>query len=269
MGHSLDLYRRLISVNIRAQMQYRAAFLLDLLGTGIGTAAAFGTLALILQRFGDIGGWTLPEIAFLYGTVETAFGLMDMIFSGFDPKTFGQQVRRGTFDQVLLRPVNVTLQILGSDFALRRLARIAQGVLVLGFALLRTDIHWTVLKVLYMPVILGSLVCFFGALFVVGSTITFWTVESIEVVNIFTYGGVEMMSYPMSVYNKWLRRFFTFVLPGIFMNYYPALYILGKPDPFGMPSFTPLLCPVVGVGMLLAALAFWDYGIKHYQSTGT
>lgn len=269
MRHSLDLYRRLISVNMRAQMQYRAAFLLDLLGTGIGTAAAFGTLALILQRFGNIGGWTLPEIAFLYGTVETAFGLMDMLFSGFDPGAFGQQVRRGTFDQVLLRPVGVTLQVLGSDFALRRLARIAQGALVLGFALLRADIHWTALKALLVPVILVSLVCFFGALFVIGSTITFWTVESIEAVNIFTYGGVEMMSYPMSVYNKWLRRFFTFVLPGIFMNYYPALYILDKPDPFAMPAFAPFLCPLVGVGMLLAALAFWEYGIKHYQSTGT
>jgi ABC-2 type transport system permease protein len=269
MGHSLNLYRRLISVNMRAQMQYRMAFLLDLLGTGIGTAAAFGTLALILQRFGNIAGWTLPEIAFLYGTVETAFGLMDMIFSGFDPGVFGQQVRRGTFDQVLLRPVNVTLQVLGSDFALRRLARIAQGGLVLGFALLRADIHWTAPKSLFVPVIVASLVCFFGALFIIGSTITFWTVESIEAVNIFTYGGAEMMSYPMSVYNKWLRRFFTFVLPGIFMNYYPALYILDKPDPFAMPAFAPFLCPVVGVGMLLAALLFWEYGIRHYQSTGT
>jgi len=267
--HTLNLYRRLISANVRSQMQYRTAFLFDLLGTGIGTAAAFGTLALILQRFDNIAGWTLADIAFLYGTVETAFGLMDMIFSGFDPDTFGQRIRRGTFDQILLRPAGVTLQVLGSDFALRRLARIAQGALVLGFALSCAGIHWTVPKMIFMPVIVGSLVCFFGALFVVGSTITFWTVESIEVVNIFTYGGVEMMSYPMSVYNKWLRRFFTFVLPGIFMNYYPALYILDKPDPFAMPSFAPLLCPVVGVGLLLAALAFWNYGITHYQSTGT
>jgi ABC-2 type transport system permease protein len=207
MRYSLDLYRRFISVNMRAQMQYRTAFLLDLLGTGIGTAAAFGTLALILQRFGHIGGWTLPEIAFLYGTVETAFGLTDMIFSGFDPGVFGQQVRRGTFDQILLRPVNATLQVLGSDFALRRLARIAQGAFVLGYALLCAGIHWTAPKALFVPVIVASLVCFFGALFIVGSTITFWTVESIEAINMFTYGGVEMMSYPMSVYHTWLRRF--------------------------------------------------------------
>ena len=121
----------------------------------------------------------------------------------------------------------------------------------------------------FLPVVIISLVCFFGALFIIGSTITFWTVQSIEVVNIFTYGGVEMMSYPMSIYDKWMRRLFTFIIPGIFMNYYPAIYILGKPDPLGMPWFAPLLSPIVGGMMMVLALAFWQSGIRHYQSTGT
>ncbi len=269
MWWAFGVYRRLISVNIRAQMQYRVAFAFDLIGTGLGTGIAFVTLALILQRFENIAGWTLPQVAFLYGTVETAFGIMDMIFSGFDPSHFGHQIRKGTFDQILLRPAGTTLQVFGSEFALRRLGRIFQGAVVLILSLLWLDVSWTPLKMLFLPLMLASLVCFFGALFVTGATFTFWTVQSIEVVNIFTYGGVEMMSYPMSIYNKWLRRFFTFVIPGIFMNYYPALYILDKPDPLGMPPFAPLLCPVVGAAMLAAALAFWRFGIRHYQSTGT
>ena len=269
MWLALDMYRRLISVSMRSQLQYRVSFLFDLVGTGIGTAIAFGTLALVLQRFKNIAGWTLAEIAFLYGTVETGFGIMDLLFSGFDPQGFGQRVRRGSFDQILLRPVNVTLQVMGSEFALRRLARISQGVVVLFFSLLWIDVHWTLFKATLILVVVVSIVCFFGGLFVIGSTITFWTVQSIEVVNIFTYGGTEMMTYPMSIYNKWLRRFFTFVIPAIFLNYYPALYILDKPDPFNMPSFAPLLSPVVGVGMLSVALAFWRFGIRHYTSTGT
>ncbi|MBN1878210.1 MAG: ABC-2 family transporter protein [Anaerolineae bacterium] len=266
---SFSIYRRLISASIRSQMQYRAAFWLDLLSVIIGTASAFGTLALILQRFEHIAGWTLAEIAFLYGTVETAFGSMDLIFSGFDPGFFGQRIRRGTFDQILLRPVNITVQVLGSEFTLRRLARIFQGAVVLGLALLWNEVHWTLLKVIFLPIIVGGLICFFGALFIIGSTITFWTVQSVEVVNIFTYGGVEMMSYPMSIYNKWLRRFFTYIIPAIFLNYYPALYILDKPDPFHMPAFAPFLCPVVGFGMMTIALTFWNFGIQYYQSTGT
>jgi ABC-2 type transport system permease protein len=269
MRSALDLYRRLIAIQIRAQLQYPVAFWFSLVTTGLFTTFAFGSLALILQRFEGIGGWTLGEVAFLYGMVEMAFGVMDMLFSGFDPPVFGRQVRLGQFDQLLLRPVNITLQLLGARLELRRLSRIAQGVVILGLALVLTEIHWNPIKIALLPVVLVSLVSFFGGLFVIGATITFWTVESIEFINILTYGGSEMMAYPMHIYWDWMRRFFTFVVPGIFLNYYPALYILDKPDPLNMPSFAPFLAPVVGLGTLAVALAFWRFGIRHYTSTGS
>ena len=269
MWSALDLYYRLIGAQIRAQLQYRAAFLVELIGQAMATGVWFLSLVLILQRFESIGGWTLGEVAFLYGMVETAFGAMDMLFSGFDPGFFGRQVRRGTFDQLLLRPVDITLQVLGSEFVLRRLGRILQGAAILAVALALAEIRWTPIKLAYLPVVLASLVCFFGGLFIIGSTITFWTVESIEVINILTYGGSEMMSYPMHIYRDWMRHFFTFVVPGIFLNYYPALFFLDKPDPFGLPPFAPFLSPVAGVGVLAVGLAFWRFGIRHYQSTGT
>jgi ABC-2 type transport system permease protein len=178
-------------------------------------------------------------------------------------------VRQGQFDQLLLRPTNVTLQVLGSRFEIRRIGRIGQGVLILALALSLTDVHWTALKLVYLPVVVLSMVCFFGGLFIIGSSITFWTVESIEVINILTYGGNEMMSYPMSIYQDWMRRFFTFVVPAALLNYYPALYFLDKPDPFNLPPFAPFAAPLAGGGMMAAALFFWRFGIRHYASTGT
>jgi len=70
MAYLLDLYRRLISVQIRSQLQYRVSFLLDTFTAGFSVVTSFLTLALILQRFDNVGGWTLPEVAFLYGMVE-------------------------------------------------------------------------------------------------------------------------------------------------------------------------------------------------------
>ncbi len=266
---SIKLYWRLISVQMRSQMQYRLAFVADLMATAFNSLAGFATLAFVLQRFGNIAGWELGEVAFLFGMVETSFGLMDMLFSGFDPGNFGRQTRLGRFDQLLLRPVSVTLQVLGSEFIIRRLGRILQGLIILLIALGMTHIHWSAAKVLYLPVVFASQIAFFGGLFIAGATITFWTLESIEIVNIFTYGGTEMMSYPMSIYQDWLRNFFTYILPAIFLNFYPALYLLGKPDPFHFPACAPFLAPLAGFGVLGLALAFWSFGIRHYQSTGT
>jgi len=265
----LSIYFRLIWAQIRSQMQYRSGFLLDIFSTGLVTGLGFLSLALIFQRFGNIAGWNLAEVAFLYGMVETAFGIMDMLFSGFDPQNFGRQIRLGRFDQLLLKPVTLTVQVLGSDFVTRRIGRIIQGLSVLIIAIGLLDIHWTWIKVIFLPIMLISLIWFFGGLFMIGATITFWTVESIEVVNIFTYGGSEMMSYPMHIYPDWMRRVFTYIIPAIFLNYYPTLYLLDKSDPFQMPEYVFLLAPVVGFGVLAISFMFWQFGIRHYHSTGT
>jgi ABC-2 type transport system permease protein len=144
----LDIYRRLLSVQIRGQLQYRVAFVLDLLATALTLGMLFVVLALIFQRFDNLGGWSLGEVAFLFGLVEISFGLMDMLFSGFDPAIFGRRVRMGTFDQLLLRPLNITLQVLGDDFALRRLGRVAQGVVIFLIALQLANVEWTLESVM-------------------------------------------------------------------------------------------------------------------------
>ena len=264
-----DLYLRLIMVQIRAQLEYRLSFTLNLIATALATAGGFATIALILQRFEGIGGWSLGEIAFLYGMMDAAFGTTEILFAGFDPDRFAPLVQRGQLDQLLLRPASVTLQVLGSEFVLRRLSRIAQGVVILAIAVRLTPVRWTPVKVIYLPLVFCSAVIFFGALYVIGSTSTFWTVQRVEIINIFTYGGSEMMSYPMHIYSRWMRRFFTYVLPAAFVSYYPALYFLDKPDPLGMPAFAPFLAPLVGVGLLLVSLAFWRFGLRHYAGTGT
>jgi ABC-2 type transport system permease protein len=269
LRYNLDLYGRLISVQVHSQLQYPVSFWVDVIGTGIALSTFFGSLALILQRFGDLGGWHLGEIAFLFGLLEMSFGLMDMIFAGFDPQNFGRRVRRGTFDQLLLRPVNITLQVLGDDFILRRLGRIAQGLVIFAIALNLTGIQWTAGKLLYLPLVVVGIVAFFGGLYIVGATITFWTVESIEVMNIFTYGSSELISYPMHIYPDWLRSFFTWIIPAALLNYYPALYFLDKPDPFGLPPILRFMSPLAGLLVLALSLLFWHFGIRHYQSTGT
>jgi ABC-2 type transport system permease protein len=250
-------------------MQYRASFLLDAATTALVSVGYFVTLAAVLGRFGQVGGWRLGEVAFLFGLVGASFGLMDMVFSGYDPDIFSQHVRRGTFDLFLLRPLGLPLQVFTSEFALRRVGRIAQGLAVLALSIGLSGAHWTLAKTLYLPVVVTSTVAFFGGLFVIGSTICFWTVQSVEVMNVFTYGGTEMLSYPMHIYADWLRRFFTYVLPAAVVVYHPALFFLDKPDPLGLPAWLPFASPLAGAAVLAAAFAFWRVGVRRYTSTGT
>ena len=269
MKRLIVLYFRLISIQVRSQMQYRFSFWMEVLSTMLLNGSYFLALYLVLQQFETIAGWRLGEVAFLAGMVELSFALMDMFFSGFDPDAFSPFVWKGSFDQLLLRPLPITFQVLSSRFVLRRLGRIMEGLVIFGFALILTDVPWSALKIVYLFMVLISQVIVYGALFMVGSTLTFWTVKPIEAVNIVTYGGTEMMTYPMNIYPLWLRRFFTYILPFIFMNYYPALFFLGKADPLGFPVFAPFLAPFAALVVMFLSFKFWKFGLRHYQGTGS
>lgn len=269
MRQAIPMYFRLLSIQLRSQMSFRWSFWFDVISTGLLNFSYFASIYLALRRFGSIAGWSIGELAFLYGMAEIAFGSMDMIFSGFDPDHFAVFIRQGALDQVLLRPVNILAQIFGSRFILRRIGRITQGALVLVYAFSQINIHWTAAKLAYLPLVFAAQVLAFGSLFMAGSTLVIWTIQPVEAVNILTYGGAEVMEYPSPIYTGWLRGFFTYIIPFVFMNYYPALYFLDRPDPLGFPAFAPFLAPFIAAAMLWLALRFWSFGLSHYQSTGT
>jgi ABC-2 type transport system permease protein len=269
MQRAFSTLKRLLSIQIRSQLQYPLSFIMDVIGNALILGFYFIAFTFALSQFEGISGWTLGEVAFIWGITEFSFGVMDMLFSGFDYDSFGPVIRKGRFDQMLLRPVNITLQVLGSRFVLRRLGKVLEGLLIFIFGLSQLDIHWTLIKILYVPVLSISQVLFFGSLFIIGATTTFWTMERLEILNIFTYGGSEIMSYPMHIFPRPIRLIFTFLVPAIFLSYFPAVFILGKSDPLHAPKFVSFIAPLVAVLMMFLALRFWHYGIRNYQSTGS
>jgi ABC-2 type transport system permease protein len=263
----LHLYLILIRAQAVAQAHYRASFLLQAISQFAVTFADLLTILLVFQRFPSIAGWTMGEVAFLYGLGAIAFGISDLACGGFD--SLSQMIRLGTFDRVLTRPVGTFTQVLASDLQIRRLGRIAQGIVALGLALSWIQIDWTPAKILVTLSALVSGTVIFCAIWVIGAAITFWTVETSEVTNVFTYGGSELVSWPLPIYAEGLRRFFTFVVPLAFVTYLPSLYILDRPDPLGLPPVLQLSSPVVAVAFLLVARVCWGLGVRHYQGTGS
>jgi len=116
--------------------------------------------------------------------------------------------------------------------------------------------------------ILGG-ACLFLALFVLQGTLAIWTVESIEVVNATTYGGVQAAQYPLSIYEAWFRRFFTYLVPLAGVCYFPVVTALGRPEPLGAPRWLGAASWLVGPLFLAGAIVVWTRGVRHYTSTGS
>jgi len=261
------LYLRYVGASLRSQMQYRGSFIMLAIGHFLITGGEFLSLAALFARFGNIQGWTLPEVALLYGVVSTSFALSEGLASGFDH--FSALVRRGEFDRLLLRPRNTVLQLAGHEVQLQRLGRLTQGLVVLVWSMATLGIAWNLPKLLLMLAsVFGGMLLFCG-LFVLQATLCFWTVESLEVMNTMTYGGVETGQFPITAYRSWFRDFFVYVVPLACVTYFPVLAILGRADPLGSPVWFRWAAPAIGAVFLAVALQVWRFGVRHYCSTGS
>jgi ABC-2 type transport system permease protein len=252
---------------IRSTMAYRASFVMTTVASFAVTALDFAAILLMFSRVDALGGWSLPQIAFLYGLSHLAFGLADLAIGSVE--RLGRRVRDGTLDTLLVRPAPVLAQLAADRFALRRVGRLAQGALVLGWALAAVEVEWTPDRLLLMPVMVVSGAAIFCAVFVAGAAFQFVAQDAAEVSNAFTYGGTTLLQYPPVLFAQELVRAVTFVLPLAFVNWLPASYVLGRPYPLHLPSWTAFASPVAaGVCCALAGLA-WRAGLRSYRSTGS
>jgi ABC-2 type transport system permease protein len=266
--NGLRLYGCYAAASIKTQLQYPASFVLLSIGQFLSTIVEFIGIWALFGRFQDLGGWTLSQVALFYGTVNISFAFADMISRGFD--VFGPIfVKTGEFDRLLLRPRSAPLQLLGHELRLTRMGRLLQGALVLGIAVGLLELSWGVREVALLLFAIAGGVAFFLGLVILQATLAFWTVESLEVANTLTYGGVAAAQYPIAIYSEWLWKFFTFVAPLACVAYFPIVGILGVDDPLGAPEWFLSASPLAGFVFLGVALLIWRLGERHYTSTGS
>ena len=110
---------------------------------------------------------------------------------------------------------------------------------------------------------------FFYAILIFQATLSFWTTESLEVMNTLTYGGIETAQYPLSIYKDGFRRFFTYVVPLGCVSYFPIVGALGIADPLGSSIWFQAFAPLAGFALFAVSLGVWIIGIRNYASTGS
>jgi ABC-2 type transport system permease protein len=250
---------------VRSSLAYPTSFWILTVSSALITLLDFVGLALMFHTVPALGGFSLQEIALLYGASGIGIGVADLVIGSVEQ--IGAYVRTGGLDSMLTRPVPLLVQVCADRFAIRRLGRISQAVVVFAYGAWWVD--WTPPKVGLAVLMLVSACLIFFSLFVTFSCIQFWTLDSTEFANAFTYGGNTMTQYPMTIFPREVLKGLTFLLPIAFVNWYPCLYLLDRPDPFGMPSWFAVLSPLVAVLTVAVAGLAWRTGVRHYTSTGS
>jgi len=260
-------YLLLVTMWVRVSMTYRASFVMMTTANFVLTGLDFAAIVVMFANVDELGGFGIGEIGFLYGGTTLSIGIADLLLGNIE--RIGARIRLGTFDAMMVRPVPLYAQACADEFTLRRFGRILQGLFVMVWSLLVVDVDWTVSRVLMLPylVLFGTLI--FVALFTMGAAFQFWSQDSSEAANAFTYGGTTITQYPLTIYPQQVVMVLTFVVPVAFVNWYPSLYVLDRPDPFGLPGWFQFASPMAAVVLCGLAAFAWRTGVRRYRSTGS
>ena len=259
----LRIYRKLILLSIRSQLEYKASFWIALVSYFFTAFADLFVIWILLERFQRILGWSFAEITLLYGVVHIGFALADMLGKGLD--NFDTLIKRGEFDKILIKPISPLIQVAASEINLSRLGKLIQATLVLALGLETLHISFFSSEMLLIFAALAGTIALFYGIRIIQATFCFWTTESLEIFNIATYGGLEMAQYPKTIYPKAFGKFFTYVIPFFCVGYMPIATLLGKTD---LPWLAAFLFPLGGFALLFLSRQFWQFGIRRYRSAG-
>ena len=258
----MKIYFESLAMHLKGELEYRVDFILSFLSQILVFFTYYFIILALFTKFNHIKGFTLYEVLLCFSIVQFGFAFNEVFARGIDK--FDELIIRGDFDRLLLRPKNIILQVLCSDSDFVKVSRLIQSIIVLIIAICHLNISWSLLKIITLLLMLFSSCIIFFGIFLMAASYCFFTVQGLEVRNVFTDGGKHMAQYPIGVFSKGFVWFFTFIIPYAFVNYYPLLFVLGRKSSI-LYAFSPLLVLLY----LIPSIVTFYLGMKRYSSVGS
>ena len=264
--HRLSVLATLASASIRSELQYRANAISSIVGGILFQITGFVVVWIIADRFGQIGGWGLPELTFLYGMRLTSHGIFYACFSQMFE--LDRVLITGEYDRYLVRPMPPLLQLFTRKLRINAFGDLLGGTALVVAASTAAPVDWSPLAVAYLvlAVIGGALVE--GAVQITLGSLGFRFLQTLplrattnEIFNL--YGN-----YPNTIFPAALRATLTFVLPIAFVAFFPASVLMNRAGELSVPVWLATIAPLVGLTLFLVAVRIWRWQSVHYQSAG-
>jgi len=262
----IPLYFRLVGAGIRAQMQYRFAFIMRIVGMITAYAGTAVTMWVMLYEFKQLGQWNFYELLFLFAIAVVSWGFCIILFFHF--RSLDTYIVNGTFDRFLVRPINPFFHFMAMKFDIGAAGQFIFSIFVFIWVSSVLDIHWQLANSIFLVFAIIGGVLIQGGLLVMISAIAFWTTKSERFYWVVMYPARNLTNYPLGIYPKVVQWFTAFVVPFGFVNYFPATVILKKDIPF-FPDYIGYFTPLVGLVFFLIAYRLWMFGLNHYKSAGS
>jgi ABC-2 type transport system permease protein len=250
----LSFLRALMSLNLASAMEYRAAFISQIIGMIVNDGIYFVFWLVFFDQFGTINGYNNDEIYLLFAVVTLAFGIAHM-FAGNVGPNLAYLIAQGRLDYYLVFPRNLLLHVVFS-----RMMVVAVGDLFFGvIAYLFTGLFHP-LEILYFITAAFLAALIFIAYGVIAGSLAFYMGNAQNASQQMWGGMVTFALYPNTLFSGVPRLLLFTLIPAGFVGAIPVQIIQER---------NPLLL----LSMVGAVLVFWGIaaavfylGLRRYES---
>lgn len=259
-------YLRLLGIFYRysllQELEYRVNLIANILMSAFWVGWAVIGISVFFLHRDRLGEWTYPQVLMVAALYTLFNGLMDTLWRP-NVKAVLAQVREGTFDFVLIKPVNAQFMSSLKTVAIWRISDIIIG---LGLILYALDLQrivptWAQVALFVLMLACGTSIVY--SIWLAMVSLAFWYIKIDNITELFS-AFYEAGRYPVSVYPGLVQGILTFLVPVAFVTTFPASALMGR-----LEASTALLGVFLAILFFLLSNRFWNFAIKHYSSASS
>lgn len=266
-GHrALSRHLRLLGAQLRvstlAALEYRVGFWTQ--GV-VGLAWSLGglvPLVVALEHRSDVAGWGPWEIVLLTGFFLIISGVFASAVQPAVSESM-RQIRTGTLDYLLLRPVDALASCLTASFEPWSLIEVLTGIGLVVVAAIELELSPSAGQLGALALVLASGLLSLYALGVLMLSASFRALE-LQNLTFLMETLLDFAHWPISVFRGPLKLVFTFVVPFAVMTSYPAQSLtgaLGRVELLGAVG--------TALTLTLGARVIWGAALRGYTSASS
>jgi len=259
-------YLRLLSVfykySLLKELEYRVNFISNIFMSGFWVAWGIVGVSIFFLHRDAMGDWSYPEVLMVVGLFTLFTGIMEA-FLRPNVGAVIEQIRDGTFDFVLTKPINAQFIASLRNIVFWRLSDVIIGIAIIVYALRQLHLAPSAGQIAFFVVMLASAAIIVYSIWLMMVSLAFWFVKIDNITELF-YAFYDAGRYPVTIYRGVVRALLTFVVPIAFVTTFPASALLGKID-----LTTTVIGFVFAIGSFIASNRFWNFAITRYSSASS
>ena len=271
MTHGLARYLRLIGhlarYTLTRELAFRGNFLVKVSVEVLWLGILVAFYRTVFARTSAVAGWPEDQYFFFVGCFFALNGLIETLFLE-NCNEFGELVRTGDLDFLLLRPIDEQFLITCRKIDWGTAPNVVMGAVVMASSLWKMGWVFDPLKTasFLLTFVSGTVIAYSFMLML--TSLSVWMVRNQSLMEMWWLFS-SLARYPKEIFNStaWaapIGRFFTFVLPILLVVNVPASVMVRAFDPW-MVGFT-LVATVI---LFWASRRFFLHALRSYRSASS